>query len=83
MCLVAGTFVLSNLGMFGVDRFDAILPPGVVSNAFCDYNFFLMAHPPISPLVYVNNVLMQYFLNCLCCSILNMEIMCATDSCFV
>ncbi|CAK9150588.1 unnamed protein product [Ilex paraguariensis] len=24
----AGTFTLSNLGMFGVDRFDAILPPG-------------------------------------------------------
>jgi pyruvate dehydrogenase E2 component (dihydrolipoamide acetyltransferase) len=23
-----GTFTLSNLGMFGVDRFDAILPPG-------------------------------------------------------
>lgn len=30
--VIAGTFVLSNLGMFGVDRFDAILPPGVVSN---------------------------------------------------
>lgn len=28
---VAGTFTLSNLGMFGVDRFDAILPPGTVS----------------------------------------------------
>lgn len=27
----AGTFTLSNLGMFGVDRFDAILPPGQVS----------------------------------------------------
>lgn len=26
--LVSGTFTLSNLGMFGVDRFDAILPPG-------------------------------------------------------
>lgn len=25
----SGTFVLSNLGMFNVDRFDAILPPGV------------------------------------------------------
>jgi pyruvate dehydrogenase E2 component (dihydrolipoamide acetyltransferase) len=25
-----GTFTLSNLGMFGVDRFDAILPPGTV-----------------------------------------------------
>ncbi|MEL6380871.1 MAG: dihydrolipoamide acetyltransferase family protein [Cyanobacteria bacterium J06626_18] len=24
----AGTFTLSNLGMFGVDKFDAILPPG-------------------------------------------------------
>lgn len=24
----SGTFTLSNLGMFGVDRFDAILPPG-------------------------------------------------------
>ena len=23
-----GTFTLSNLGMYGVDRFDAILPPG-------------------------------------------------------
>ena len=23
-----GTFTISNLGMFGVDRFDAILPPG-------------------------------------------------------
>jgi pyruvate/2-oxoglutarate dehydrogenase complex dihydrolipoamide acyltransferase (E2) component len=28
--LFAGTFTLSNLGMFGVDRFDAILPPGQV-----------------------------------------------------
>ncbi|RLN30896.1 hypothetical protein C2845_PM05G07330 [Panicum miliaceum] len=26
-----GTFTLSNLGMFGVDRFDAILPPGTVN----------------------------------------------------
>ena len=26
----AGTFTLSNLGMFGVDGFDAILPPGQV-----------------------------------------------------
>lgn len=26
-----GTFTLSNLGMFGVDRFDAILPPGQLS----------------------------------------------------
>ncbi|KAB1220675.1 Dihydrolipoyllysine-residue acetyltransferase component of pyruvate dehydrogenase complex [Morella rubra] len=25
---IPGTFTLSNLGMFGVDRFDAILPPG-------------------------------------------------------
>ncbi|KAI0566482.1 2-oxoacid dehydrogenase acyltransferase [Gracilaria domingensis] len=25
----SGTFVISNLGMFGVDQFDAILPPGV------------------------------------------------------
>ena len=25
---LTGTFTLSNLGMFGVDRFDAILPPG-------------------------------------------------------
>jgi pyruvate dehydrogenase E2 component (dihydrolipoamide acetyltransferase) len=24
----SGTFTLSNLGMFGVDKFDAILPPG-------------------------------------------------------
>jgi pyruvate dehydrogenase E2 component (dihydrolipoamide acetyltransferase) len=24
----SGTFTMSNLGMFGVDRFDAILPPG-------------------------------------------------------
>ena len=24
----SGTFTISNLGMFGVDRFDAILPPG-------------------------------------------------------
>jgi pyruvate/2-oxoglutarate dehydrogenase complex dihydrolipoamide acyltransferase (E2) component len=32
----AGTFTLSNLGMFGVDRFDAILPPGQVSSlSFC------------------------------------------------
>ena len=30
-CWFAGTFTLSNLGMFGVDRFDAILPPGTVS----------------------------------------------------
>ena len=28
--LYVGTFTLSNLGMFGVDRFDAILPPGQV-----------------------------------------------------
>ncbi len=27
----SGTFTLSNLGMFGVDRFDAILPPGTGS----------------------------------------------------
>ncbi|XP_057810614.1 dihydrolipoyllysine-residue acetyltransferase component 4 of pyruvate dehydrogenase complex, chloroplastic-like isoform X2 [Salvia miltiorrhiza] len=27
----SGTFTLSNLGMFGVDRFDAILPPGQVN----------------------------------------------------
>jgi len=26
-----GTFAISNLGMFGVDRFDAILPPGMGS----------------------------------------------------
>ncbi|KAF5789191.1 putative dihydrolipoyllysine-residue acetyltransferase [Helianthus annuus] len=26
--LDAGTFTLSNLGMFGMDRFDATLPPG-------------------------------------------------------
>jgi hypothetical protein len=38
--LIAGTFVLSNLGMFGVDRFDAILPPGVVSNASYGVDFF-------------------------------------------
>lgn len=25
----SGTFTISNLGMFGVDTFDAILPPGV------------------------------------------------------
>nr|GEY79340.1 2-oxoacid dehydrogenase acyltransferase, catalytic domain-containing protein [Tanacetum cinerariifolium] len=24
----SGTFTLSNIGMFGLDRFDAILPPG-------------------------------------------------------
>jgi pyruvate dehydrogenase E2 component (dihydrolipoamide acetyltransferase) len=29
--MYAGTFTVSNLGMFGVDRFDAILPPGHVS----------------------------------------------------
>ena len=29
-----GTFTLSNLGMFGVDRFDAILPPGTVRIIF-------------------------------------------------
>jgi pyruvate dehydrogenase E2 component (dihydrolipoamide acetyltransferase) len=27
----SGTFAISNLGMFGVDRFDAILPPGMGS----------------------------------------------------
>lgn len=32
-----GTFTLSNLGMFGVDRFDAILPPGQVSDGFWDF----------------------------------------------
>ena len=32
-----GTFTLSNLGMFGVDRFDAILPPGQVSDDFWDF----------------------------------------------
>ncbi|MFS7979320.1 putative dihydrolipoyllysine-residue acetyltransferase [Helianthus anomalus] len=31
--LDAGTFTLSNLGMFGVDRFDAILPPGQACGA--------------------------------------------------
>lgn len=37
ICLLSvslGTFTLSNLGMFGVDRFDAILPPGTVSFFF-------------------------------------------------
>ena len=29
--LLTGTSTLSNLGMFSVDRFDAILPPGTVS----------------------------------------------------
>ncbi|MFS7993343.1 putative dihydrolipoyllysine-residue acetyltransferase [Helianthus anomalus] len=29
----SGTFTLSNLGMFGVDRFDAILPPGQACGA--------------------------------------------------
>ena len=44
VCLIAGTFTLSNLGMFGVDRFDAILPPGEVYeismslNKIRDYN---------------------------------------------
>ncbi|KAL7172801.1 hypothetical protein ACSBR2_032303 [Camellia fascicularis] len=28
----SGTFTLSNLGMFGVDRFDVILPPGQIRN---------------------------------------------------
>lgn len=31
---IAGTFTISNLGMFGVDRFDAILPPGTVRRNF-------------------------------------------------
>lgn len=31
LLLFTGTFTLSNLGMFGVDLFDAILPPGTVS----------------------------------------------------
>jgi pyruvate dehydrogenase E2 component (dihydrolipoamide acetyltransferase) len=26
----SGTFTISNLGMFGVDTFDAILPPGAL-----------------------------------------------------
>lgn len=34
VCWSLGTFTLSNLGMFGVDRFDAILPPGTVSVKF-------------------------------------------------
>ena len=37
MSMPAGTFTLSNLGMFGVDRFDAILPPGQVSNMLLDF----------------------------------------------
>lgn len=36
---VLGTFTLSNLGMFGVDRFDAILPPGQVSHMVTISNF--------------------------------------------
>lgn len=32
LIVFVGTFTLSNLGMFGVDRFDAILPPGTVSD---------------------------------------------------
>jgi pyruvate dehydrogenase E2 component (dihydrolipoamide acetyltransferase) len=27
----SGTFTISNLGMFGVDTFDAILPPGALN----------------------------------------------------
>lgn len=38
-----GTFTVSNLGMFGVDRFDAILPPGTVSVTF--YAFFQLDYP--------------------------------------
>jgi hypothetical protein len=38
-----GTFTLSNLGMFGVDRFDAILPPGTVMFFF----FFFEIKKPI------------------------------------
>ncbi|GMH01883.1 hypothetical protein Nepgr_003722 [Nepenthes gracilis] len=29
----SGTFTLSNSGMYGVDRFSAVLPPGQVTNA--------------------------------------------------
>ena len=36
-----GTFTLSNLGMFGVDRFDAILPPGQVSDDFWDFEVLI------------------------------------------
>lgn len=40
--LVVGTFTLSNLGMFGVDRFDAILPPGQACvNIHFDFSGFL------------------------------------------
>lgn len=35
--VISGTFTLSNLGMFGVDRFDAILPPGTVSTFYFMY----------------------------------------------
>lgn len=35
----AGTFTLSNLGMFGVDRFDAIIPPGTVGVS-TQYEYF-------------------------------------------
>ncbi|XWS23253.1 hypothetical protein CRYUN_Cryun29cG0105600 [Craigia yunnanensis] len=35
----SGTFTLSNLGMFGVDRFDAILPPGQVSGYGRNFDF--------------------------------------------
>jgi len=53
----AGTFTLSNLGMFGVDRFDAILPPGTVSPShryscvcyiasclICEYFWYCFSH---------------------------------------
>ena len=30
----SGTFTISNLGMFGVTSFDAILPPGARARAF-------------------------------------------------
>lgn len=39
----SGTFTISNLGMFGVDTFDAILPPGEGLPGLCELCGVLVA----------------------------------------
>ncbi|KAM2887311.1 hypothetical protein FF1_011201 [Malus domestica] len=47
-----GTFTLSNLGMFGVDRFDAILPPGqLLAEVLIDNQGAIMAVGASKPTV--------------------------------
>ena len=53
-CWSLGTFTLSNLGMFGVDRFDAILPPGTVSVKFLSEAAAQVSHSDIWLLTFLH-----------------------------